>query len=210
MESWRIVRGIRGASVFGDWCSCSLSDDDLGGPAACEAPAGSRSDKKLRHAGSIEKAILMQPACNRRSRLGVESRMARLLVPATPGPDRPYGPVGPLDSCSIQPRDTHALEKGRWQAGSLPLRGRFAADHGGAVAGWRQAGIQPRRSGRFWRRIALPATEPTALAQRPICGSTSATRRVKVEAIVPGDPEASEMIRRILQRRSARRSCLRR
>ena len=52
-------------------------------------------------------------------------------------------------------------------------------------------------SGRSWPRTASPATGPTAPRARPTSGSTAARRPSRPEAIVPGDPEASELIARI-------------
>ena len=47
--------------------------DEMGGAAACTAPAGSRSDKNLRHAISIEKRTSLQYSRDRRRRPGLES-----------------------------------------------------------------------------------------------------------------------------------------
>ena len=66
----RLTATRRGARVAGRLCSkgkgvfahpersnCLRSKDALGGPAACAAPAGSRSDKRLRRVRSIENQV---------------------------------------------------------------------------------------------------------------------------------------------------------
>ena len=60
-------------------------------------------------------------------------------------------------------------------------------------------------SGRSWPRTASPATARTAPPARPTCGSTSATRPSRCGAIVPGKPDESELIERILSDDEAER-----
>ena len=53
----------------------------LGGPAACAAPAGSRSDKRLRRVGSTEKSTFMPGRCNcQRHRTQVSGRRGLLSL----------------------------------------------------------------------------------------------------------------------------------
>ena len=67
-----------------------------------------------------------------------------------------------------------------------------------ALADEARASNTTATSGRSCWTTALRATGRTAPRGRPTCGSTSATRPIEMGAIVPGDPDASEMIRRIL------------
>ncbi len=53
-------------------------------------------------------------------------------------------------------------------------------------------------SGRSWPRTASPATGRTAPRARPTCGSISARRRSRSGAIVPGKPDESELVARII------------
>ena len=76
------------------------ADNSSGGPAACAAPAGSRSDKKRHHTDSTgRKPSVSQTAQMCRSRY-YWSRMEQLLVAARPG--RPSGTAGPPDRLSLR------------------------------------------------------------------------------------------------------------
>jgi len=82
--------------------ACTAS---LGGPTACKAPVGSRSDKRPRHAGSIDqKTFVPQFALMSRSRWNC-SRMMGPLVAARPR--RPDGTAGPPEllpcAAGVQP-----------------------------------------------------------------------------------------------------------
>ena len=52
-------------------------------------------------------------------------------------------------------------------------------------------------SGRSSRTTASPATARTRTTARPICGWTSAKQAVEAKAIVPGNPDGSELVARI-------------
>ena len=186
--------GKKKASTAWRWSSSASQIGDLGGPAVCGAPAGSRSDKKLRQADSIENLACLPDFCDPRRYSVLEHAWRGFL--SLRDPTALAGRSGhPIPASSDPAEPMHLGQSARLLSVccmALALLLTLAAP-------------APAADKLEYNRDIRPLLADNCFACH---GADSASRKAdlrldqreqatKVEAIVPGIPAASEMIRRI-------------